>query len=497
MRNRLFTFTTSMIVLLMLVACDKQDVDFLLGSVYSVTTTAGDGYVIFERKSDSRWRGTYYLSKGQLMAEKRNVILKNGKELALVDEIGNCIPILNYKLYEEPEFKDFPETWKYRDSMYTVTEDTNIVYGTASGYWVSYPDTGGTYQEIFDAKKQELSQEKKELDLTMDIYLPNDKKDALRPLLVLIHGGAFFNGDKADLGFPIWAHNFASRGYVVASVNYRLGFKKNLASVKRAGFYAVQDVDAAIRYIIHNKEIYGVDPNRVFLAGTSAGGITALNVAFMGDEDIPSEASDEGGINAINSDFKEPYSIRAVGNMWGAVNELSILDKASASVISFHNLGDPIVPCGEGRPFKKVLLNWLVFPPMYGSKKITEYLGEQRATFKSYHLPNRHSLHYDEDESGNFILSPRFYEMDSLMCDFFSNRMLPSPVVVKHIENSPTFQITSTDLDSFFWYVEGGVIMEQKDGHANILLFPDAKSHSVVVNGKYKSGLTFRYTWFF
>lgn len=492
MRNRFFS--TSILVLLLLVACDEQDVDLLPGSVYSVTTTEGEGFVIFERMSDSQWRGVYYLSKGQLMAERRNVILKNGKELTLVDETGNSIPILSYKLYEEPEFKDFPETWNYRDSIYTVAVDTNLVYGTAQGYWISYPDTGGTYQEIFDAKKQELSQEKRDLDLTMDIYLPNDNKDVSRPLLVLVHGGAFFNGDKTDLGFPIWAHNFASRGYVVASVNYRLGFKKKLASVKRAGFYAVQDVDAAIRYIIHKKD-YAVDPERVFIAGTSAGGITALNVAFMSDEDIPSEAKDEGGIKAVNPDLKELYVIRAVGNMWGAVNSLSILDNAPSSVISFHSTGDPVVPYDEGHPFKKVFLNWLVFPTMYGSKKITEYLGDQRAIFKDYNLPDRHSLHLDEDENGNFILSPRFYEIDSVMCGFFSNKMLPSPVVFKHNENSPTFQIFSTDLDSGFWHVEGGVIMEQEDSRAVILLFPDEASHSVVVSGKYKSGLTFRHKW--
>ena len=102
MRNRFFS--TSILVLLLLVACDEQDVDLLPGSVYSVTTTEGDGFVIFERMSDSRWSGTYYLSKGQLMAERRNVILKNGKELTLVDETGNSIPILNYKLYEEPQY---------------------------------------------------------------------------------------------------------------------------------------------------------------------------------------------------------------------------------------------------------------------------------------------------------------------------------------------------------------------------------------------------------
>ena len=98
----------------------------------------------------------------------------------------------------------------------------------------------------------------KDLDLTMDVYLPKDTKASLRPLLVLIHGGAFYNGDKTDKGFPLWAKYFAGMGYVVASVNYRLGFRLNTAAVERAGFRAVQDVDAAIRYLIHNKSVYAV-----------------------------------------------------------------------------------------------------------------------------------------------------------------------------------------------------------------------------------------------
>lgn len=477
------------------VACDKKEVDIVSGLLYAVTTTEGDGFVLLENTSDDRWTGTYYLSGGQLMAVKRSVDLEIGKDLVLVDETGKEIPIIKYSRYVEPEFKDYQETWSYRDSTYSVSVKEDVVYGNSQGYWVSYPDSGGTYQEIFDAKKQELEQGKKELELTMDVYLPDDGKQTTRPLLVLIHGGAFFNGDKTDLGFPEWARDFASMGYVVASVNYRLGFRKNLASVKRAGFRSVQDVDAAIRYLIHNKDIYAVDPDRIFVAGTSAGGITALNVAFMRNENIPSEARDEGDIKAENPEINEPYHIRAVGNMWGAVNDLSILNNASASVISFHSSGDPIVPFGKGHPFESVFLNWLFFPTMYGSEQIAQYLGSQRSSLKRYDLPERHTLHIDKDENGGIALNSRFLEIETSMRDFFSDVMLSSPVVMKHSDNSQVFQISSSDLDSVYWQVKGGVILEQKDCRAEVLMFPDASSHSVIVCGQYKSGLTFRHQW--
>jgi poly(3-hydroxybutyrate) depolymerase len=481
---------------LMFVSCDIKDVDIVSGSLYFVSTTEGEGFVKFERKPNDQWGGIYYLSESRLMAKRRAVSLKVGKDLTFVDDTGKKIPVLSYSLYEEPEFIDYPETWTYQDSAYSVTVIKDVIYASALGYWASYPDTGGAYQDIFDAKQQELDNGKKELKLTMDVYLPNDSNRVSRPLLVLIHGGAFFNGDKADLGFPEWAHYFASMGYVVASVNYRLGFNKSLPSVKRAGFRAVQDVDAAIRYIVHNKNLYNVNPNRVFVAGTSAGGITALNVAFMRDWNIPSAAQELGGIKSVNPEIAVSYSILAVGNLWGAVNDLSILDNASSSVISFHSTGDPVVPFGEGHPFKKmVILNLLLFPTMYGSERITEYLGEKRSTLRSYDLPGKHTLHLDTDENGRRVLCSRFFEIEKEMRDYFSSVMQPSPIVASHTDNLPTFQISSSEVDSIYWHVEGGVIMKQGDCRADVLLFPDVSSHSVIVCGKYKSGLTFRHKW--
>lgn len=478
-----------------LVSCEKKEVDFVSGALYRITTTEGDGFAMFERMQDNQWSCMYYLSESRLIAKRHTVSLKVGKELYFVDDTDKEIPILSYSLYEEPEFKNYPETWTYRDSAYSVSVHKDVVYGNALGYWSSYPDAGGSSEEIFEAKIDELESGKKKLDLTMDVYLPNDNKEATRPLLVLIHGGAFFNGDKADLGFPEWAEYFASLGYVVASVNYRLGFKKSLGSIKRAGFRGVQDVDAAIRYIIHNRDTYLVDPNRVFVAGTSAGGITALNVAFMRNEDVPSDAQEEGGIKSVNPEIKESYSIRAVGNMWGAVNDLSMLSNASSSVISFHSTGDPIVPYGKGHPFDNFFLNWLIFPTMYGSEKITEYLGNKKAVLYCYELPGRHTLHIDKNRDDGGTLNSRFFEIEYALCNFFSAAMQHSPVVAKHVDLSQTFQVVSSELDSVYWHVEGGGILEQLDNKVDVLLFPDVSSHSVTVCGKYKSGLTFRYKW--
>ena len=56
----------------------------------------------------------------------------------------------------------------------------------------------------------------------MDIYQPQGDTNAKRPLLIYIHGGAFYAGDKATLDCIDFCTHFAKKGYVAVSVNYRL-----------------------------------------------------------------------------------------------------------------------------------------------------------------------------------------------------------------------------------------------------------------------------------
>ena len=118
------------------------------GTVYYVSTTRGDGFAIFEHTPDNKWIGLYYSSDGRLMAEKCSVSVKVGDGLSLIDDVDSEIPILSYSLYEEPEFENYPETWTYLDSTYSVTLNKDVVYGSAQGYWTSYPDKGASLEEI-------------------------------------------------------------------------------------------------------------------------------------------------------------------------------------------------------------------------------------------------------------------------------------------------------------------------------------------------------------
>lgn len=115
--------------------------------------------------------------------------------------------------------------------------------------------------------------------LHLDLYLPPGKP-ARRPLVVYIHGGGWMSGHPRQSGaFENWPDVLAlmaSRGYVVASVEYRLSGEAPFPA-------AIQDVKAAIRWLRANAAEYGIDPGRVVVWGGSAGGhLAALDAVTCG-----------------------------------------------------------------------------------------------------------------------------------------------------------------------------------------------------------------------
>jgi acetyl esterase/lipase len=124
--------------------------------------------------------------------------------------------------------------------------------------------------------------------LLLDLYLPA-KSDTPRPLVVWVHGGGWNRGDSRSSGaiadYPAALAALATRGYVVASVNYRL--------TSEARFPAqIQDVKAALSFLHANAARYNIDPARTAIWGGSAGGhLAALAATTCGVEAFEPEPS--------------------------------------------------------------------------------------------------------------------------------------------------------------------------------------------------------------
>ena len=111
---------------------------------------------------------------------------------------------------------------------------------------------------------------------SLDIYLPLEGEGPF-PTVIYIHGGAFVGGAKRDTQMLHVAEGLR-RGYAVVSVDQRL--------LPEGVFpLPVFDFKAAIRFLKKNAAAYSIDPQRLAVAGDSAGGYHALFAAAT--QDIP------------------------------------------------------------------------------------------------------------------------------------------------------------------------------------------------------------------
>lgn len=109
----------------------------------------------------------------------------------------------------------------------------------------------------------------------LDVAQPLSGNDTLRPALVIIHGGGWAAGDKRDAVYTNLLVDYAMKGYVTFSVNYRL--------TQEAGFPAcIEDVERAVLWIKQRASDYGVDSARIGSFGHSAGGHLSLMLAAKG-----------------------------------------------------------------------------------------------------------------------------------------------------------------------------------------------------------------------
>ena len=108
-------------------------------------------------------------------------------------------------------------------------------------------------------------------ELKLDLYLPAQPIRRPTPVIVFLHGGGWSGGTQDDR--PDFSRYFARDGFAMASIDYRLTpsitFPAN-----------VEDVRTAVRWLKANAAAHGLDPDRVCLWGTSAGGHLAAVAAL-------------------------------------------------------------------------------------------------------------------------------------------------------------------------------------------------------------------------
>jgi acetyl esterase/lipase len=161
----------------------------------------------------------------------------------------------------------------------------------------------------------------------LDLYLPADAvAGPRRPALVWIHGGGWTGGTKSEARAKNICGTVAAAGYVAVSIDYRLGdgaWPTNLHDCKNA-----------VRFLRANADKYGIDPNRIAVAGGSAGGHLALMVALTAGKPELEPAGAATPYPGVSS------AVRCVANFYGITNIVTrrVVDKQGRPAEEFSSL---------------------------------------------------------------------------------------------------------------------------------------------------------------
>lgn len=288
----------------------------------------------------------------------------------------------------------FTEALVYSGSDIFV--DSNIVYGHAIN-WVGSDET-----------------------LSFNIAFPKLSVDTMqkRPMVFLVHGGGFVNGDKNDLNFE--AYQFARRGFIGVTIDYRLGRDcsgSDSLSYDKAVYRAVQDANAALRYLVNIADSIGLDTNWIFIGGGSAGAGTCLALTYSSQSEFnaanPALQSILGDLDNSTNNSTNTFSAKGIFNNWGGVARDFFESNEALPTISFHGDADPTVDIDSA------FGNSCVNPPyVYGSNLIHQKLTQWGICSQTIVLPGGgHGIYNNSQASIDFRIAKASCFFKSVMCD--------------------------------------------------------------------------------
>ena len=205
--------------------------------------------------------------------------------------------------------------------------------------------------------------------LLLDLYLPKAPAAKPRPLVVWIHGGGWWTGNKSSAaGTP--ALRLVERGFAFASIDYRL---TNVAIFPAQ----IEDCKTAIRFLRANASRYNIDPDHIGVWGGSAGGHLAALLGVTNDikeldgsrygysqvssavqavvtlyglHDLPALSNPGPRVAKILRDFLGG-SVVARHDLAVTASPITYVKKGVVPFLIYHGEKDPAVPVDQSRRF--------------------------------------------------------------------------------------------------------------------------------------------------
>ncbi len=255
-----------------------------------------------------------------------------------------------------------------KDGTITAEEDRAFVRRQSNrGQIVRLPET---VEAVLDAPYAGTDNPRQ----TLDLYLPKARKDEKPlPVVVFIHGGAWQAGDKRG-GFGTVVPLVESGEYAGVSVGYRLTGEAIWPA-------QIHDCKAAVRWLRANATKYNLDPDKIGVTGTSAGGHLVAMLGTTGDMPelegmLGEHLSESSRVTCVVDQFG-PTELLAMGRshnnpnspesklVGGAVQEMQkVAREASATTyvskddppfLFIHGTSDQVVPFNQSELLHEAL----------------------------------------------------------------------------------------------------------------------------------------------
>ncbi|WP_161554515.1 alpha/beta hydrolase [Sinomicrobium soli] len=189
-------------------------------------------------------------------------------------------------------------------------------------------------------------------DLNISFVYPDGWEKRMDwPVLVFFHGGGWIRGTIKQ--FDAYARYFADKGMVCALVEYRLKEKDGTDP-----FTALQDAKSAVRYIKSNASRYRIDPDRMVLSGSSAGGHLAAACELVEDFNDPGDdlsvstrAAALVLIYPVVDNGPDGYGYGRIGTRYTRFSPYHQKKKGMADALVILGTKDKLVPVKTAREF--------------------------------------------------------------------------------------------------------------------------------------------------
>lgn len=184
--------------------------------------------------------------------------------------------------------------------------------------------------------------------------------------VVFVFGGGFVGGQRDVPKYLPYFDLLSRAGFRVVSIDYRLGLKGQKLGVlpirplENAVRMATEDLYAALEYLLEHKRELGIDPDRIILAGSSAGAITVLQADYL-------LANRSGAAAAMPEDFRFAGVLSYAGAVFSREGRPDYRVHAPSPTCFWHGMDDRLVT------YNRIRLGRTGF---FGSSSLVKRFGE-------------------------------------------------------------------------------------------------------------------------